>query len=199
MLSPVPDSVVSTLRSKIDTLCNTPDKPGIPGAVFVAVDRNGERFAYASGKRGVASNEPMTLDSVFSILSCTKLVTAVACMQLVEQGVLRLDDVDQAESLAPELREVKVLQEDGQLVEKTSRITLRMLLSHTCKAANLFFLPTGGDSNYQHAAGFAYSFFHKGVRDHGYPAGYDEFSGHISGITQSLVHQPGEAWRYGVF
>lgn len=138
MLPPLPTSVVSTLQSKIDTLCNIPDNRGIPGAVFVAVDKNGERFAYASGKRGVASNEPMTLDSVFSILSCTKLATGIACMQLVEQKVLRLDDADQVESLAPELRDVKVLK-DGKLVEKTSRITLRMLLSHTCGWFFLFF------------------------------------------------------------
>lgn len=140
MIPPLPASVVSTLQSKIDTLCNVPDKPGIPGGVFVAVDKNGERFAYAGGKRGVAArnNEPMTLDSVFSILSCTKLVTGLACMQLVEQKVLRLDDADQVESLAPELRDVKVLQEDGQLVEKRNRITLRMLLSHTCMLLSFF-------------------------------------------------------------
>jgi CubicO group peptidase (beta-lactamase class C family) len=137
MIPPLPASVVSTLKSKIDTLCNIPNKPGIPGAVFVAVDKNGERFAHASGKRGVASNEPMTLDSVFSILSCTKLVTGIACMQLVEQKVLRLDDADQVERLVPELKDVKVLQEDGQLVEKTNRITLRMLLSHTCRSLSL--------------------------------------------------------------
>jgi CubicO group peptidase (beta-lactamase class C family) len=34
----------------------------------------------------------MSLDTVFWLLSMTKAVTATACMQLVEQGKLQLDD-----------------------------------------------------------------------------------------------------------
>lgn len=49
----------------------------------------------------------------------------------MEQRLLTLDDSEQVESLAPELKAVKVLQEDGKLVEKKRGITLRMLLSHT--------------------------------------------------------------------
>jgi CubicO group peptidase (beta-lactamase class C family) len=52
-------------------------------------------------------------------------------MQLVEQGKLALDDANQVGGLCPELREVKVIQEDGSLVEKYRPITLRMLLTHT--------------------------------------------------------------------
>ncbi len=52
-------------------------------------------------------------------------------MQLVEQGKLSLDDADLAEKICPEFKTVKVLQDDGTLVEKKNRITLRMLLSHT--------------------------------------------------------------------
>ncbi|KAH8699068.1 beta-lactamase family protein [Talaromyces proteolyticus] len=168
--------IQSLLRSKIDTACSN-TQTDIPGVVFVAVDKNGERFSHASGKRGVGSDEPMTLDSIFSILSCTKLVTAIACMQLVEKGVLSLDDPDQVEKLSWELKDIKVLQ-DGKLVEKKNRITLRMLLSHT--------------------AGFGYTFFHEELRDFSYPVGYDEFSGHLTGVMQPLVHHPGEAWEYGV-
>jgi CubicO group peptidase (beta-lactamase class C family) len=52
-------------------------------------------------------------------------------MQLVEQGLLNLDDSDQVEKICPELKEVKVLQNDGSLVEKRRGITLKMLLNHT--------------------------------------------------------------------
>lgn len=56
-------------------------------------------------------------------------------MQLVEQGSLSLDDVQQVEKIAPELRDVKVLEGDlksgFRLVEKQRGITLRMLLNHT--------------------------------------------------------------------
>ena len=59
-------------------------------------------------------------------------------MQLVEQGKLALDDGDMIESICPELKDVKILKgidKDGkaELVEKTKKITLRMLLSHTGK------------------------------------------------------------------
>ena len=54
----------------------------------------------------------------------------------MEQGKLSLDDADLAEELCPELRLVKILKgfdKDNRpiLEEKTKRITLRMLLSHT--------------------------------------------------------------------
>ena len=74
----------------------------------------------------------MTLDSIFWIASCTKMICGLACMQLVEQGKLALDDGDLIEKLCPELKVVQVLQDDGTLVPKKNQITLRMLLTHTC-------------------------------------------------------------------
>lgn len=98
----------------------------------VVVDKNGEElFAHSAGKRGHESSEPMTLDSIFWIASCTKMITGIACMQLVEKGILSLDSSTLVESLCPELKEAKVLTDDGKLVEKKRGITLRMLLSHT--------------------------------------------------------------------
>jgi len=52
-------------------------------------------------------------------------------MQLVEQGKVPLDDANELERICPELKDVKVLQEDGTLVDKKRGITLRMLLTHT--------------------------------------------------------------------
>jgi CubicO group peptidase (beta-lactamase class C family) len=77
----------------------------------------------------------MTLETVFWIASCTKLITAIACMQLVEKGKLSLDDADQAEKLCPELKQSKVLKGFDEnhkpiLESKKTGITLRMLLSH---------------------------------------------------------------------
>lgn len=86
-------SGASAIRKKIDDTTAAPNS--IPGFVFVAVNKDGEEiFAHASGKRGVSTEEPMTLDSVFWIASCTKMVAGIACMQLVEQGKLHLDDAE---------------------------------------------------------------------------------------------------------
>lgn len=105
---------------------------GIAGLVFVAIDKNGEQIAAsASGKKGLNSKEDMSLDTVFWIASCTKLLATIACMQAVEQGKLKLDDVGQVEELCPELKKVQVLKDDGTLEDKKKGITLRMLLAHT--------------------------------------------------------------------
>jgi CubicO group peptidase (beta-lactamase class C family) len=170
--------VVSQLRATVDAACSDP-KTGIPGSTVVIVGKDGnELFAHSTGKRGVASSEPMTLDNIFWIASCTKMLTGVACMQLVERGILKLDDGDHLKNLCPELKDLKVLQPDGKLVDKKNIITLRMLLTHT--------------------AGFGYTFFNERLRDWAFPAGGDEFSGRFEDIKMPLLFQPGEGWEYGV-
>ncbi|OAQ97040.1 hypothetical protein LLEC1_05878 [Akanthomyces lecanii] len=124
----------SLLQSTIDSY--TVKRDGVPGLVCSVVNANGDIvFESASGTRAAGSALPMSHDTVFWIASCTKLVTAIAAMQLVEQGRLALDDGDELETHLPELQNVKVLEEtpDGsvELVDKKRKITLRMLLSHT--------------------------------------------------------------------
>jgi len=167
------------VQSSLDGVTN--DKAtGVAGLVFVAVDKSGEQIAAcASGKKGLDSADPMTLDTVFWIASCTKLLATMACMQAVEQGLLKLDDHKQVYDLCPELEKVKVLKDDGTLVEKERDITLRMLLTHT--------------------AGFGYEFFNPKLRDYGRPVGFDVFHADIKDILRMpLVHQPGSTWEYGI-
>lgn len=105
---------------------------GVAGIVFVAVDKTGKQIcANASGRKGLNSQKPMDLDTVFWIASCTKLLATMACLQAVEQGILKLDDHQQVYKLCPELEKVQVLKDDGTLEPKKNDITLRMLLSHT--------------------------------------------------------------------
>ncbi|KAL4870722.1 hypothetical protein BDV12DRAFT_207415 [Aspergillus spectabilis] len=149
------------------------------GTTVVVVKKDGdELFAHSAGQRGKGSPEPMTLDTIFWIASCTKMLVGVACMQLVEQGILELDNGTQTENLCPELKELKVLRPGGGFEEKKNAITLRMLLSHT--------------------AGFGYTFFNERLREWSYPAGVDEFSGRVEDVTLPLLFQPGERWEYGV-
>ena len=175
---PLPEPTLGKLRAITESAC-ADQQTGIPGATVVVIGKDGnELFAHSAGKRGLASDQPMSLDSVFWIASCTKMLTGVACMQLVERGLLRLDDGGQLEALCPELADLKVLRPDGSLEEKKRQITLRMLLSHT--------------------AGFGYSFFNERLRDWSLPVGADEFSGRLEDMIQPLVFQPGEGWEYGV-
>ncbi|KAJ6109266.1 hypothetical protein N7486_001500 [Penicillium sp. IBT 16267x] len=169
--------VTSHLRDIIDKACED-QKSGIPGTTVVVVGKDGnELFAHSAGKRGTGSKDNMTLDNIFWIASCTKMLVGVACMQLVEQGILELDDGAQTERLCPELKSLKVLRPDGSFEEKKRAITLRMLLSHT--------------------AGFGYTFFNERLRQWSYPVGMDEFSGRIEDMKLPLLFQPGEGWEYG--
>jgi CubicO group peptidase (beta-lactamase class C family) len=99
-MAKVAESALPNLKSQIDAL--TSDPTGAPGVVFAAVNKQGEPiFEHASGKVGAGKNKDMTMDNVFWIASCTKMITGIACMQLVEQGKLALDDVELVEKLAP--------------------------------------------------------------------------------------------------
>ena len=136
--APGPLSAASAkeLQATMDEFTASEEK--IPGVVFAAINKDDKVLcAHASGKLGVDSTRPMTLDSVFSIMSCTKMVTAIAATQLVEQGKLNLDDADELDKILPELRGMRILTgfegDKPTWAEKKTRITLRMLLSHTGK------------------------------------------------------------------
>lgn len=121
----------------------------------------------------------MSLDTVFWIASCTKMITGIACMQMVEQGKIPLDDPHALYRIIPELKDKKVLQADGTLVEKKRDITLRMLLNHT--------------------AGFGFPLSNEKLRDWSRPVGFDELEMDARQIRDlPLVNQPGETWEYGV-
>ena len=167
------------LRGLIEASCKN-EKTDLPGVAVVVVDKHGkELFTHAAGKRGLASKEPMTVDNIFWQASCTKAFTGIACLQLVEKGILKLDDGEHLEDLVPELKSVKVLKPDGTLEAKNKAITLRMLLTHT--------------------AGFGYTFFSERLRDWSLPAGIDEFLGRFDDICKApLLFQPGEDYEYGV-
>ncbi|XTI84206.1 beta-lactamase/transpeptidase-like protein, partial [Cenococcum geophilum] len=142
------------VKNILDGVTSDPST-GVPGLILISVDKTGKSLVeHPSGTHGATTKEPMTLDTVFWIASCTKLITSIACMQLVEQGKLALDDAKLVEKIAPELKDVKVI-DNGKLVAKEGGVTLRMLLTHT--------------------AGFGYSFFDARLRDFGRFIGYDEF------------------------
>jgi CubicO group peptidase (beta-lactamase class C family) len=86
------------IQSILDSAVADPTT-GVPGIAFVAVNKNGTVLTQnAAGKRGLSSDEPMTSDTtVLWIASCTKLITAISAMQLVEQGKLDFDDAEQVD------------------------------------------------------------------------------------------------------
>ncbi|GMF76745.1 unnamed protein product [Aspergillus oryzae] len=123
---------IEALKRRMQSVCSDPDK-GLPGVSVAVVGRDGKQlFSHAAGKRGHGSSELMSVDSVFWIASCTKMIT-------VKLGA-----------------DVEII------------------------------------------AGFGYTFYNEKLRDYARPAGFDEFSGYAEEFNQPLVHQPGEAWEYGI-
>jgi methyl acetate hydrolase len=152
----------------------------VPGAAMLVADRDGVLFAEAFGRRGVADNTPMTLDSLFWLASMTKAVTSAAAMQLVERGLLELDAPISA--LLPELGKPQVLM--GFDANGTPRlrpaarpITLRHLLTHT--------------------AGFTYDTFSADMMRFRGEAGPAK-PGQRAGLNGPLLFDPGDGWEYGV-
>jgi len=167
-LSPSLGQVDQALRQAVNSRT-------VPGIVAIGATDKGVVYEGAFGPS-------ITADSVFWIASMTKAVTATACMQLVEQGKLQLDQP--MGKLLPQLESPKVLEgfdANGapKLRPAKRAITLRHLLTHT--------------------AGFTYSIWSDPI------AKYEKVTG-IPGIgecknasfTVPLVFDPGDRWEYGI-
>ncbi|KAL6362721.1 hypothetical protein LRP88_04025 [Fusarium phalaenopsidis] len=124
----------ATLRETIDAYTQRPN--GIPGLVYIVVDRDGRYvFAYASGKRGLGELEDMTLDTTFWIASCTKLVTTIAAMHFSNRklkkwfepvGINEFDDQDRDVYTQPLVNQPGSAWEYGIGIDWAGRLVERM-------------------------------------------------------------------------
>ena len=155
-----------------------------PTPGFVAgVVKNGETvYRGALGSAHLKGPAPIRTDAVFRIASMTKAVTAVAAMQLVEQGRLDLDAPLGA--IIPLLGERQVLEgfgADGQprLRPAKAPVTLRNLLTHT--------------------SGFAYDMWNAELLRYEGHAGIPSIgSGLNASLDLPLMFDPGKRWEYGI-
>eukprot|EP00026_Physarum_polycephalum_P008294 Phypoly_transcript_08376.p1 GENE.Phypoly_transcript_08376~~Phypoly_transcript_08376.p1 ORF type:complete len:397 (+),score=55.73 Phypoly_transcript_08376:184-1374(+) len=174
---------LSTAPKITETLNSYTSKvDGIPGVAFRAVKKDGSvLYEGASGLRGIDhKDQQMTVDTVFKIASCSKLLTAVSALQLIEQGKLALDD--HAEKYLPELGKFQILtgfDAGNQPIfqEPKTKITIRHLLTHT--------------------AGFNYDFYNPLTKK------YSELNNIPSALAFKkstllcpLSFEPGTSWEY---
>ena len=101
----------------------------MPGNSIVVYHKNKEVFRYNSGYADLENKIPMQGDELFNIYSCTKVATAVAALQLYEQGRFLLDDPLYA--YIPEYANMFVRGANGELTPVKNPITLRQLFTHT--------------------------------------------------------------------
>jgi CubicO group peptidase (beta-lactamase class C family) len=94
----------------------------LPGLVYGVVADGKIVFWGSTGVQNLEQNNPVTDKSVFRIASMTKNFTAMAILQLRDQGKLQLDDP--AHQYIPELKNIRSLAPGAPV------ITIRQLLSH---------------------------------------------------------------------
>ena len=152
----------------------------IPGIVTI-VSRKGKIVYYnAIGKREFQGEAELLKDDLFRIYSMTKPVTAVAIMQLYEQGKFNLNDP--VSKFLPELEDLKVLNEDGDLESISTTMRMHHLLTHT--------------------AGFTYGFSNDQVdiqysnADLFLSENLDDFVNRVAKLP--LKFQPGTRYHYSI-
>jgi methyl acetate hydrolase len=105
----------------------------VPHVVAIAADRDGVIYQGAAGPRAVDSSDPADADTVFRIMSMTKMPCTVLALQEMEKGNLDLDSP--VVNYCPEFTEVQVLTgfDNGvpQLRPPASPATVRQLITHT--------------------------------------------------------------------
>ncbi len=132
------------LKTSADTLLDytVSRAGGAPGVVAMATDRQGNFYEGSAGVRELGQSQAMTEDSVMLLASCTKAITGVAFMQLVEEGLLSLDEP--AHAYVSEIAGIPVLDgfaPDGEpIVRPPARdITLNDLMLHIAGFSYEFF------------------------------------------------------------
>ena len=154
----------------------------VPGVTATAANADGIMHEAAFGRRSLASDAAMTMDTVFRIASMTKAVTGAAAMQLVEQGKLSLDQP--AGEILPFLANPRVLDGFDAAGEPRLRpakgvVTLRNLLTHT--------------------AGFVYDTWNADMNKYAAKTGLPAArTGKIEALQAPLGFDPGSRWEYGI-
>lgn len=119
------------------------DAQELAGAVTVVGNAQGIVSLEVVGQRDREANQPMTRDTLFRIASMTKPITALAVMQLVDDGKLSVDDP--VEKHLPAFRSQWLIAERSndelKLIRPARPITVRDLLTHTSGLPGGF--PTG--------------------------------------------------------
>jgi len=100
---------VAEVASPIDAVLASGVAEGlIPGAIAIAATSDGIIYDGAAGVRDMSGNRKMTVDTIVRIASMTKAISSAAVMQLVEQGMIELDQPDSDH--LPQLKEVQILE-----------------------------------------------------------------------------------------
>jgi len=141
------------------------------------------------GYKNYLSKSPLKKNSIYYIQSMTKPIISAAIMQLIEKGLLKLDDL--AEIYIPEMKKLKVIIDpnkgiDGPTTDLERKITIKQLLTHTSGLSHGL-----GENLYEKQL---FKLMYNELFD---PADYNKLEERIEALFKApLVRQPGEEWYY---
>jgi len=164
----IPGQMLDLLENAIASMMM---KAKIPGFSIAIVMNNEIIYAKGFGARNLEANLPATPDTLFGFGSCTKSYTALAIMQLVQEGKLKVTD--------PVNKHINF-----KLGNKNDPITIHHLLTHSSGmpdlglAGNLTARLMGMEKNWIPMSS------------------WDDFFTHINGAAQELAATPGQRFAY---
>jgi CubicO group peptidase (beta-lactamase class C family) len=168
------------------------DEGLLAGAVALVARDGKAAYLHSVGMQDREKGVAMTPKAIFRIASMSKPITSVAVMMLYEEGRFRLGDP--VSKYLPEFKDMKVLvsertdegKTNEKLVPAKRPITIRHLLTHT------------SGLTYQWDPRIGAKYYEAGIT-HGLIQTKDSLADGIRKLArQPLVHQPGEAWNYGL-
>jgi methyl acetate hydrolase len=154
----------------------------VAGVVALGATQRGLVYEGSAGATDIRTGAPIGPDSVFWLASMTKAITATACMQLVEQGKLQLEQP--AADILPQLKTPQILagfDASGAPILRPARkaITVRHLLTHT--------------------SGYTYSIWSEPLSRYEKATGMPDIGYSLNGaFAAPLEFEPGERWQYGI-
>ena len=168
------------------TLTTPGPNQSLPGAVLLAATKSNDLVyneTFGSSSLQPEKAKPLTPDSIFWIASCTKLLTSISALQLVEDGKITLDTP--VGDILPEMANPDILEgfnDDGspKLRKAQNKIRLHHLLTHTSGLAYEFL-----------SEEIVKWFKHKGISQ------MELSGGDISkAYNTPLLFEPGTKWMY---
>ena len=179
--------------AQIDTVVNSYiQKNWLIGASIIVVKNNEVIYYKGLGYADKATKKQMANDAIYRIMSQTKAITSLGILQLLEKGLLQLDQP--VSEYIPSFKNAKVLAtfnpKDSSYTSVPAKraITIRDLLTHS---SGIDYTDIGSDN-----MGAIYT-------KAGVPSGLGHTNGNLLAKMQvlgslPLAHQPGEKFTYGL-
>ncbi|KAI1418001.1 beta-lactamase family protein [Hypoxylon sp. FL1857] len=160
-----------------DQVTSAVERGFVPGVVVIAKDKEGKvDYSKAFSRK---DGSPYNEDTVMGLASMSKLVTSIAALQLVERGLITLDE--DVLPLLPSLAKQEILtgfKDDGEPItrKRQNPITLRLLLTHS--------------------AGLGYGFLHPPLAKYAAWRGPQPDGTVDEAFDTPLLYEPGESYLY---